>query len=121
ATGEAVTPPLQPHGFGPYNDVAFSPDGGRIVTTDVGGRILVWNATNGELLVRGGSTDPWQCRTAYFSPDGSRITGAYGNGMVRVWKAEADHLVWQRMVGHRFGVNDVSFSPDGRFILTAGD
>ena len=118
ATGEPAAPALMPRSHGEFTDVAFSPNGNRVATGDVGGRTLLWSPTNGALIVCGAMGN-YQVTRVAFSPDGRRVVTAYGNGTIRVWDA-ANGTQLLSVVGQRLAVVDVSFSPDGRRLLTAG-
>jgi WD40 repeat protein len=64
-------------------DVAFSPDGTRIVTASLDGTARVWSTATGELLF----TTPIEqsaVRAATFSSDGSRIAVIYADGRILV-------------------------------------
>ena len=109
--------------------VAFSPDGRRIVTGSRDKTAKVWDAATGRgLLALEGHTG-WVNSVA-FSPDGQRIvTGAGDSGHpginptseAKVWDA-ATGREFLTLKGHTVPVLSVTFSPDGRRIVTgAGD
>jgi WD40 repeat protein len=66
-------------------NVAFSPDGRRLVSAG-GERLKVWDMQTGEelltLKVHTGSVE-----NVVFSPDGHRLAGVGGDGMVTIWVA----------------------------------
>jgi WD40 repeat protein len=118
-------------------DVAYSPDGRRLVTTS-GHDLTLWDALTGqELLFLPGRFEDGQTTGVAFSPDGKRLVG--GGGTHQVWrtvdgkpeKVEARGVVRIRdaatgkelltLAPQRAIVWGVAFSPDGRRVATAGD
>ncbi|NDJ77040.1 MAG: hypothetical protein GYB65_12365 [Chloroflexi bacterium] len=99
-------------------DVAFSPDGTRLASTD-GDLVHVWDVASGEpLATMTGHTDlVWSIA---FSPDGMRLASGSWDGRVFVWDSAAGTLE-NRLPGHAGFVNSVSFSADGTLIASAGD
>jgi WD40 repeat protein/serine/threonine protein kinase len=98
----------------------FSPDGRRILVSGDDGVSQIRDAADGALLtsIRGTGRRGWIHRSA-FSPDSSRIAvRRAGDRAVEVRDAGTGDLV-HRLEGHSDEVVDVSFSPDGRRILTA--
>ena len=137
ATGQPVTPPL-PHP-GKVHKVAFSPDG-RWVVTATGdytrgseramaygtGEVRLYDAATGQLLLS--LAHPRPVLEVRFSPDGRRLVTGGGDDRARVWEVatpEGTVLPEGRLVAtlpHQEGkeVWRVSFSLDGRRVLTAG-
>jgi WD40 repeat protein/serine/threonine protein kinase len=99
-------------------DVAFSPDGRRIVTASRDKTARVWDTDTGEAV-----TPPlphgdmvWRAR---FSPDGRRVLTACRDGKAQLWDARSGQAVGPAFP-HGAAIEDASFSPDGRWVLTAG-
>ena len=65
-------------------DIAFSPDGQRLVSASLGESemVKVWNAQNGEELLSLDGRGP-----VTFSPDGHRLYGRAADGTMKVWDA----------------------------------
>ena len=86
--------------------VAFSPDGGRIVTGSADGAANVWDAETGQqLLVLEGHKG--SVVSAAFSPEGTRIVAGCGDSRVMVWDGErtsTPHSQWARRPGERRGI-----------------
>jgi len=97
--------------------IAFSSDGGRIITASYDGTAKVWDAASGVELLRLSGHDG-HVNSAAFSPDGRRIVTASADKTVRIWDAvSAQELM--RLNGHTLGVETAEFSPDGARIVTA--
>ncbi len=100
------------------NDVAFSPDGSRIVTASDDGTAKVWDAeTETEQLdLVGHSMTVYR---AAFSPGGGQIVTASSDDAARVWDAntgtEVATFPSDRWLDH------VALSPDGSRLLTTTD
>jgi WD40 repeat protein len=98
--------------------VAFSADGGRLVTAS-GDRVArVFDSRTGrlELTLRGHRR---ALTSARFSPDGSTIVTASGDHDARLWDASTGRLL-RVLRGHYAVISDAEFSPDGRWVVTAG-
>jgi WD40 repeat protein len=106
--------------------VAFSPDGGSVLTTGRDGKVFISGTEGGFtkalLLGHRGSV-----LTGAFSPNGQLVVTASADGTARVWDADVDltgpappgipHLLGD----HDAPVNAVAFSPDGSTVLSVGD
>jgi WD40 repeat protein len=106
---------------GPITDVAFSPDGTRVATTNFGdgGRIRTWDAATGELVrtLRNQRGDPAQgFFSVEFSPDGTRLAGEDQEDTY-IWRVE-DGKILARLQQPEY-VHQLAFSPDGRQLVTA--
>lgn len=99
--------------------LAFAPDGVRVVTASADRTARVWGSDDrGPLtpLLRHSA----DVLDAAFSMDGRRIVTRCADGSVRVWDLAPSESA-DRILVHdgAVGVTGVSFSPDGRRLLTA--
>jgi WD40 repeat protein len=108
-------------------NLAFSPDGRRIVTVvpqpagprPNGDTARVWDMETGKpvgkpLIGHGG-----KITTAAFSPDGQRIVTASSDWTARLWDAATGDPIGKPIRGHNAAVVHAVFSPDGKRIVTA--
>jgi serine/threonine protein kinase/WD40 repeat protein len=104
--------------------VAFSADS-RTVLTQAGTTVRLWDSATGKPI--GKPLDHDQSSQAALSPDGRIVLTARGT-TARLWKAATGepfgpplpHPDWTVPVGIPAGIVAAAFSPDGRFLVTAG-
>lgn len=98
---------------------AFSPDGHSIATTADDGVARIWDAATGAQIAA--LTHGTKVKGLSFSPDGLHLAtsaaGAGGPG-VAIWEIATARIV-ATMSGHTENIPAVSFSPDGRRVVTA--
>jgi WD40 repeat protein len=114
---------------GPYQAIAFSPDGRYLLTGKLEGAVEVWDAGSGQSFGTLGTHDR-EVRAVVFSPDGRHLATASGDGKVKLWDAKSlnkEYLDGKprplRELNARVpgpSVN-VAFSPDGRRLATGGE
>jgi WD40 repeat protein len=110
---------LAPGPTGLVTCVAFSPDGKRIASGDINGKVRVWDARTGQQLLdlqghRG------QVLSVAFSPDGKRIASGSGvfpptPGELKVWDAQSG----QQLFDLKGAGGSLAFSPDGQRLASA--
>jgi WD40 repeat protein len=99
-------------------DTEFTPDGESLLLA-ADSRIEVVDPATGEVR-RTIATHPSAIRSVAISPDGRTVaTTTTSETVVRLWNL-ADGALVARLTGHTVGLNEVQFSPDGRFLLSAG-
>jgi WD40 repeat protein/class 3 adenylate cyclase len=116
-TGERVLALEGPPGE-PLFDIAWSPDGGRLVTAGLV-YARVWDAATGDevLTVTHGSV----VASAAFGPDGTYVATGGTDGKARVWDTATGSLVHVLSAyGGGSCICDVEFSPNGRHLITGG-
>ena len=103
---------------GPIQSLAFSPDGSILASVDPCDGIAVSDIASGRERTRfpcGHQT----IKAVTFSADGQMLIGTRISGIVQLWDISARRE--QIMLRGERGVSCSVFSPDGRFVATAGD
>jgi WD40 repeat protein/beta-lactamase regulating signal transducer with metallopeptidase domain len=115
-----------PHDSGPFNTIAFSPDGATLAAGARDGSLRFWKAATGE-MIRTVSGEP--VTSLAFSPDGKLLAVGLTDHSVRLRDAsgirEIKNISIPRNNGGSSSSNGVpnasairvSFSPDGRVLL----
>ena len=105
--------------YGIGNDlrgVAFSPDGRRIATGDLVGRLKLWDAQTGqELASLSGHQGP--ANEVVFSPDGSLIAAAGPGGCISIWESTTLERL-ATLDGDTNSVIGIGFRADGRQLVS---
>jgi WD40 repeat protein/tRNA A-37 threonylcarbamoyl transferase component Bud32/Flp pilus assembly protein TadD len=100
----------------PVVQVAFSPDGRRLLSREEGGMKL-WDGLVGTMLVDLVGHKRY-IQDAVFSPDGQRLASCGFDGTVRMWDALSGKELATFAQGQP--VAHVVFSPDGKLLACAG-
>ena len=120
ATGREITR-LAGHDE-PISDIVFSPNGRHLVScSGSDSAIKIWDTTSGSLIR---SIKQVAVSAVSFSPDGNHIIGAYqvssNECNIKIWNTANGSEV-RTLVGHTNSIWSVTYSPNGRQILTASD
>jgi WD40 repeat protein/serine/threonine protein kinase len=137
-TGEQLRSFIQTPGRGAWS-VGFSSTGSRVLSCEgpqsrsgksasgPDNGIRVWDVKTGAYVRLG--TAPLPLRHAVLSPDGKYALACGDDRLVRLWRLPEAESQFQapipgdeimRLEGHRGKVYSVDYSPDGRFIISAG-
>lgn len=95
--------------------VAFSPDGRLLASCCAEPTLRVWDVETGKQLWRFDGERYSGINCVIFSPDGKML--AVG-GKVQVLDARTGKQI-RSLTGHKYWVNDVAFSPDGKSLYTS--
>ncbi len=107
----------------PVHRASYSSDGKNIITYSGDGTKRVWDAMSGHLLSKTRGAPPqgdrYEAALPVLSPDGQRAVAIKANQALisRV----ANGAVLAILQGHREDLTEASFSPDGRWVLTASN
>ena len=103
---------------GSVTDARFSPDGAWSVTAGEDSTVLVWNATNGDLVHR--LTGFGDCvLSVAFSPDSRSVATGSRDNLVRVFDVQTGACRWESAGKHAGWVRCVTYSPDGKHVISA--
>jgi len=107
-----------PHGV--VELAIFSPDGRSVLACGENGHLWLWDWEAGRLVRHFGQLGPGHALLGLaFSPDGHRAASAGANRVVRIWDVESGQLL-RELQGHSGFIRAVRYSPDGRYIASAG-
>jgi WD40 repeat protein len=105
---------------------AFSPDGTRVLTVSKDGTARIWHSDgSGHPLVLNGAApgQDWLEQCTY-SPTGETVVTTSSAGRVWIWRTDGQGrpivLRYINDLAHNGPVTSVTFSPDGRYLVTSG-
>ena len=100
-------------------DLAFSPDGEKLISGSVDNTARIWDIKSGETLheLRGHADN---ITSVDYSPDGMRVVTGSSDRTLKLWNTSTGSLI-TTMSGHTDEVRSVAFTPDGRYILSGSD
>ena len=104
--------------IGGFFPIAFSPDGGFLVSTLNAMSLAVWDPYSGTKMYTL-PTEMELIQNLCFSPDGKYLAGSGFLGVVKIWDLESQTII-KRLTGHDGGIYGIDFSPDGSRIVSGG-
>jgi WD40 repeat protein len=116
AAGERPRRSLPAHA-GRASCLAFSPDGGRLVSAGVDGVFVGWWTGTWAPLPRLPG-HPGRVHRIAFHPDGAQFASAGTDATVRVWDVATGRPVLT-FRGHTDAIHGLAYSPDGRYLASA--
>ena len=130
-TGRAIGEPVKAEHRRLINGADFSFDGARFVTyeqegdtpgdhTRVDGRLQLWDAHTGRPIGQPMQGHEGGVRHAVFNAQGTKIVSAGADGTLRLWDAVRQLPLLAPAMPHA-GVAVVTFSPDGRQLVSGAD
>ncbi|OCH83940.1 WD40 repeat-like protein, partial [Obba rivulosa] len=117
---ESVMAPLEGH-RGWVTSVAFSPDGGHIVSGSHDKTLQIWDAATGKSVTTPLEGHRYSVTSVAFSPDGKYIVSGSSDETIRIWDAMTGQSVVAPLEGHGDSVRSVAFSSDGKHIVSGSD
>jgi WD domain, G-beta repeat len=99
--------------------VAYRPDG-RVIATTGGNGVRLWSAPTGKLvdILRAGKAPVYAI--AFDPKEPFFLASASGDGVARIWDLrQRKPRVWAILSGHKDFIQGISFSKDGKLVLTA--
>ena len=96
----------------PIEDIAYSPDGRRLVTGSENGDAILWDTRTGRrIVVLPNSGTSGTAPAVAFSPDGTKLGTVDQGGRVRIWDVRRRQLV--RTIQAAYAQCGISWSRDG--------
>lgn len=99
---------------GSFESAVFSPDGARVLTTDLGNVARIWDAHTGKELLQLVGHESWMSG-ALFTPDGKRIVTGSQDRSIRIWDAATGKEL--KKLPSQAPVTQILLSPDGKRCL----
>lgn len=101
------------------SDVAFSPDGSRLVSGTDDHTLQLWDAHTGRQIGGPLTGHDDVVESVAFSPDGWRLASTSDDGTVRLWNANTGQQIGEPLRGHSETVIGLAFSSDGRRLFSS--
>ncbi|HRE46929.1 MAG TPA: TIR domain-containing protein [Aggregatilineales bacterium] len=99
----------------PVYRVAFSPDGRYALSGDQQGQVRLWATDKSQTVRQFTAESP--VYSVDYSPDGRYVAAGMDGGDVVIWDTRTESVV-RRWKADDVHLNEVRFSPDGRYLVT---
>jgi WD40 repeat protein len=116
-SGKQIGEPLKGHQYR-VQSAQFSNDGRRVFSYSLD-LIRIWDTKTRQPIGKpiGGPDGFYLFSAMTVSKDSRRIAASNGN-VIQQWDAQTGEPVGPRMEGHDKDINDLSYSPDGRYLVS---
>lgn len=96
----------------------FSPDTRLIATGSEDRTIKLWDVTSRTKIVDFPDHIDGAVNSVRFHPDGTCLAGGSDDKTINIWDIRSKRLI-QHYDAHNSGVSQISFHPNGRYLLSA--
>ncbi len=102
-----------------FDAVAFSRAGDRLAAVGEDRTVRVWDVESGEEVVSlsGHAAEVYDVA---ISPTNLDVLSGSDDAELRLWESRSNYEAIVLSAGHKWGILDIAFSPDGRRVATAG-
>ncbi len=100
------------------SSIDFSPDGEYILSGSMDHLVRIWSITSGH-VVQTFEEHEWPVTAVAYSSFGNFVASGSHDNTIRVWNLNTGQQVYKVQQGSF--VNDLEFSPDGKWLVSCGD
>ncbi len=108
-----------PNDVGYIIDLAFSPDGNKLVSASSDSTLKVWDIATEKALVTINLTGLNRFIPIAYSPDGLTIASGNADGQIDLWNAQTGQQIGQSLRQHTEAILSLAFKPDGKQLASA--
>ena len=102
-----------------FLQLAFTPDGRWLLAASQEGPVYVWNVADWSRKWKL-TGNAWVVRGMAIRPDGKRVAVGDAGNRIKVWSLESGEQLFNDRPGHDSDVHAITFTPDGRTLITSG-
>ncbi len=99
-------------------DLAFSPDGTKLVSAGSDNTLHIWDVIKRISLYVIPLTGENRYVAVAYSPDGTTIASGGADGEISLWNAQTGQNIDHTLSGHTGAILSLAFSPDGKFLVS---